>query len=156
MFEVLQSRRDLLLVESSYYRFHIHNTKLVSTFNKEKALVGAFSVIVKTSRTFVSSSSSLLPLWCARVDISRPPPLPLFSSPPQPLFSSSPDSGSQFLCPAGAELGRARSLTRGVLPRYSPYQQLPYLDLYHLYLRRSCLNQCNLLQLSLSQTRHTV
>ena len=84
MFEVLQSRRDLLLVESSYYRFHIHNTKLVSTFNKEKALVGAFSVIVKTSRTFVSSSSSLLPLWCARVDISRPPPeLPS----PQPLFS---------------------------------------------------------------------
>ena len=30
---------------------------LVGTFNQKKALGGAFSVIVKTSRTFVSSSS---------------------------------------------------------------------------------------------------
>ena len=30
---------------------------LVDTFNKEKALIGAFSVIVKSSRTFVSSSN---------------------------------------------------------------------------------------------------
>ena len=32
----------------------------VSTFNQEKALVGAFSVIVKSLRIFVSSSSCLL------------------------------------------------------------------------------------------------
>ena len=31
---------------------------LVGTFNQEKALVGAFSVILKSSRTFVWSSSA--------------------------------------------------------------------------------------------------
>ena len=35
---------------------------LVGAFNKEKALVGAFSVIVKSSRRFVASSSLYLPV----------------------------------------------------------------------------------------------
>ena len=39
---------------------------LVGTFNKEKVLVGAFSVIVKSSPTFVSSSKHLPTAGAAR------------------------------------------------------------------------------------------
>ena len=45
---------------------------VVATFNKEKALVGAFSVIVKTSWIFVSSSSPGRIIYRETIDISVP------------------------------------------------------------------------------------
>ena len=44
---------------------------LVGAFNQEKALVGAFSMIVKSSRTFVKPSFQALPL---NITPARTPP----------------------------------------------------------------------------------
>ena len=83
---------------------------LVGNFNWEKALEGAFAVIVKSSRTFVSSCNNFIVLWifprpgpgprCAADeiprwwsldrDITHEPPAPPSPAQPRNLNNSSP------------------------------------------------------------------
>ena len=69
---------------------------LVGAFNQEKALIGAFSVIVKYSWTFVYTSfEALASSWCSHSSASRAPASPSaapWSASPAPApGSSSPD-----------------------------------------------------------------